>query len=1121
MNDAIIAPKNKEIAMLALLPILLLLVFAAPAANATGQPNQNVFLAADSPVEIKRFDKSNNILRATLERTSYSDLKSGPPRRLMTFPLSPESVVSLEIERFEIFSSDTKFYLGRPGGDMEIAGPELIAFRGKVADQPNSRVFIAIGSLGTANGYISLDNGATYFLSQLPSEAAKGWGGEIIIHNQCGGIELPDGVAFCAVEPPADFLPQRLTDESPATKTSPRLAYVAVDADHWCYDIFGNVGLTQTYLLSMFAAVSDIYQRDLRTKLLVKFLRVWDVGGEPFSAADLSGFAGYWLAGGKAEPYHFVNLSSGRRDLSYGGVAYVGGTCDWDAAFCITGFLNGSFAHPFLTPSAGNWDVIVVAHEMGHNSGTLHTHDEEQYNPTIDDCGNGVPSRGTIMSYCHTFAGYTANTDMFMHRRIEQTIENEFNLGGCFDYDCNGNNISDAEDIFSGHSQDINSDGIPDECQDCNANGILDPIDIAGGMFDVDNNGKPDICETDCNGNGYPDRYDTWAGISDDENGNDIPDECDPDCNGNDIPDFREIAQGWVADYDRNNIPDECQDCDNNSISDWIDLDKQHTLYVADQLDIIHEFHGASGYPIHYYGTGTIHDPADLVCGSDGMLYIANYSAHNIIKSDPMNSSMSVFIPPGTGGLSNPSGLIFGPNGNLFVSSSGSNCVLEFDGSTGVFIDTFVAAGDGGLTQPYGLAFGPNGNLFVASSNNAVLEYNGMSGAFICVFVSSGSGGLSQPRGILFNHDGSLLVASMGTNQVLKYNGSTGAYMGVFNNMEVSAPWGLRIGPNGNIFVSENLLEESVPRIFEFFPNGTQYRRFVRGSNSALYHPTGFDFLPLSPKDCNRNNRLDACDISIGYSRDNNSNDIPDECETPDSDLDGVADGVDNCPSLANADQRDTDGDGLGDLCDNCGYIQNQNQLDGDGDGLGDACDNCVAIANPNQADSDADMRGDACDNCPTIHNREQIDGDNDGVGDLCDNCPDTANPDQTDADSDGIGNLCDNCPDTANANQSDTDADGFGDICDNCPDMANPDQADADGDGIGDVCDFICGDPNRSGVINALDITYLINYLYKGGAAPKPPESGDVNNSGTVNAIDITYLINYLYKGGSAPNCP
>ncbi len=35
-----------------------------------------------------------------------------------------------------------------------------------------------------------------------------------------------------------------------------------------------------------------------------------------------------------------------------------------------------------------------------------------------------------------------------------------------------------------------------------------------------------------------------------------------------------------------------------------------------------------------------------------------------------------------------------------------------------------------------------------------------------------------------------------------------------------------------------------------------------------------------------------------------------------DFDDDGVADSIDNCPEISNADQSDHDGDGQGDLCD-------------------------------------------------------------------------------------------------------------------------------------------------------------------------------------------------------------
>ena len=57
-----------------------------------------------------------------------------------------------------------------------------------------------------------------------------------------------------------------------------------------------------------------------------------------------------------------------------------------------------------------------------------------------------------------------------------------------------------------------------------------------------------------------------------------------------------------------------------------------------------------------------------------------------------------------------------------------------------------------------------------------------------------------------------------------------------------------------------------------------------------------------------------------------------------DADEDGVADGEDSCPEVANPEQRDTNGDGTGDACDNCPGVRNVEQADVDADGIGDAC---------------------------------------------------------------------------------------------------------------------------------------------------------------------------------------
>jgi len=70
---------------------------------------------------------------------------------------------------------------------------------------------------------------------------------------------------------------------------------------------------------------------------------------------------------------------------------------------------------------------------------------------------------------------------------------------------------------------------------------------------------------------------------------------------------------------------------------------------------------------------------------------------------------------------------------------------------------------------------------------------------------------------------------------------------------------------------------------------------------------------------------------------------------------------------------------------------------DQDGDGVPDSSDNCPAVANANQRNFDGDSQGDACDD----------DDDNDGVNDTQDAFPRNAS-ETVDTDSDGIGNNAD-----------------------------------------------------------------------------------------------------------------
>ncbi|MEE2812332.1 MAG: thrombospondin type 3 repeat-containing protein [Candidatus Thermoplasmatota archaeon] len=176
-----------------------------------------------------------------------------------------------------------------------------------------------------------------------------------------------------------------------------------------------------------------------------------------------------------------------------------------------------------------------------------------------------------------------------------------------------------------------------------------------------------------------------------------------------------------------------------------------------------------------------------------------------------------------------------------------------------------------------------------------------------------------------------------------------------------------------------------------------------------------------------------------------------------DTDLDGVSDLNDNCPTIANSGQENIDGDLLGDVCD----------IDADGDGYDDYYDDCIGPAvNWVQSEWTLDRDGDGC-----RDSDEDDDDDGDGIADVSDACDtlltkhnwssDSASDydgdgchdgdEDSDDDSDSLADVDDACPryphNKSWTSSSSTDYDGDG--CDN-----NDDDSDDDNDGIADDLD-------------------------------------------------------------------
>ena len=115
---------------------------------------------------------------------------------------------------------------------------------------------------------------------------------------------------------------------------------------------------------------------------------------------------------------------------------------------------------------------------------------------------------------------------------------------------------------------------------------------------------------------------------------------------------------------------------------------------------------------------------------------------------------------------------------------------------------------------------------------------------------------------------------------------------------------------------------------------------------------------------------------------------------------------------------------------------------------------------------------------------------------------------------------------DTSNADLTivriDTDGDGVVDPVDNCLNTPNPTQADTDGDGIGDACCCLDnrGDLNGDGNdANILDLTNIVDFIFRGGSDPGCPNEADLNSDGdSANILDLTYLIDVIFRGGPPP---
>jgi hypothetical protein len=355
------------------------------------------------------------------------------------------------LERFEVFADDATVTIhGKDGAAKTVPAPANAYFRGTVVGEPGSRVFLAAFPDGRTEGIVNRA-GETYLIGgdETPTKAldaplemrrvepvlmkaARGEG------FACANAKLPQNQHPLEELVPGTA-PQQVSAVTAATGTVQHTARVAIETDYEYYARFNNTTNATNYVGNLIGYASTIYVNELNTSLVVQSVSLWTTTSDPWTQTDtlcgLMEFGRYWNKNRTNVTRTIAHFLSGK-NLG-GGIAWIGVLCsgsfgasancpglatdaNWGGGYGFTASISGAFDinHPAVM-----WDIMAVAHEIGHNFNSPHSH---CYNgiggssSPIDQCYSGesgcysgptsLPGpagagSGTLMSYCHLVRG--------------------------------------------------------------------------------------------------------------------------------------------------------------------------------------------------------------------------------------------------------------------------------------------------------------------------------------------------------------------------------------------------------------------------------------------------------------------------------------------------------------------------------------------------------------------------------------------------------------------------------------------------------------------------------------------------------------------------------------------
>ena len=398
-----------------------------------------------------------------LDDAALAAVRASTSATLTEFPLGVDGTATLRVERFDPFTANARAVVVEAAGPRDLALPDHRYFRGTVDGDPGS-IVVLIAAAGTARGVVST-RGTLYRFGRDRGGIHRSWSLDDVdpsVHPGPGAFcdndvarALVTGLAGrTGTTGDASGLPPPVAAFSPTL-----LAQVAVDTDQELLALFASTDDALEYLSDLAAAASAIYDADTDVRIKFTFIRLWSIP-DPWTALTtttmLDEVRNYWQANEAGTPRDVTHFLSGKSG-SKGGLAYVDVLCHPTHAYGVSKVF-GSF--DVMNPN-DTWDVVVLAHELGHNFGSEHTH---CYDPPIDNCHNEEPDcyagpesvppgGGTIMSYCHLLPGGLSNVNLTFGATVSGVLRTGAENGICIGPPCGDGILDPGEDCDDNNNE--------------------------------------------------------------------------------------------------------------------------------------------------------------------------------------------------------------------------------------------------------------------------------------------------------------------------------------------------------------------------------------------------------------------------------------------------------------------------------------------------------------------------------------------------------------------------------------------------------------------------------------------------------------------------------------------